>query len=45
MRFCTAIDTLDTNDLDVKLLDIDATVKDVARIKTSRVSNKIGTAV
>lgn len=45
MRFCTAMDTLDTNDLDVKLLDIDATVKDVARIKTSRVSNKIGTAV
>jgi len=45
MRFCTAIDTLDANDLDVKLLDIDATVKDVARIKTSRVSNKIGTAV
>ena len=30
---------------EIKLMDIDATVKDVVRIKSSRVSNKVGSVI
>ena len=44
MRFCTSAPIIECED-DIKLMDIDATVKDVVRIKSSRVSNKIGSAI
>ena len=44
MRFCTSAPTIECED-DIKLMDIDATVKDVVRIKSSRVSNKIGSTI
>ena len=44
MRFCTSTPTIDCED-EIKLMDIDATVKDVVRIKSSRLSSKIGTTI
>lgn len=44
MRFCTSSPNLPCED-DIKLMDIDATVKDVVRIKSSRVSKKIGSVI
>lgn len=45
MRFCTSADSNDCSDVEIKLMDIDATVKDVTRIKSTRVSSKIRSAV
>ncbi len=44
MRFCTSSPNLPCED-EIKLMDIDATVKDVVRIKSSRVSNKVGSVI
>jgi len=44
MRFCTSTPIIDCED-DIKLMDLDATVKDVVRIKSSRLSSKIGTTI
>ena len=44
MRFCTSSPNLPCED-EIKLMDIDATVKDVVRIKSTRVSNKVGSVI
>lgn len=45
MRFCTSTENASCNEVEINMLDIDATVKDVARIKPSRVGSKIRSAV
>ena len=45
MRFCTSSIELSCNEDALEMLDIDATVKDLARVKSTRRSTKIGTAI
>ncbi|MEY3153205.1 MAG: hypothetical protein RLZZ333_1802, partial [Bacteroidota bacterium] len=45
MRFCTSSTELSCNEDAIGLLDIDATVKDMARIKSTRRTTKVGTAI
>jgi len=45
MRFCTSSVELTCNEDAIDLLELDATVKDMARVKSTRRSTKVGTAI
>ncbi|MFZ9262019.1 MAG: hypothetical protein ACO3AW_02810 [Chitinophagaceae bacterium] len=45
MRFCTSSPNIPCDDVEISLMELDATVKDVARVKSSRLSEKVRTTI
>ncbi len=45
MRFCTSSPNIPCDDVEISLMELDATVKDVARVKSSRLTEKVRTTI